>query len=156
MEVDKGLSAKGTVVCQLCVTGMKTPSHPSIHWRRNNGSAQFEPEAKGFSELSPSAPEPRVLIDCPDGYVIGTMNKPEVFRAVVEREFGTPHENIGRIPFVLSKHKPESPATAEPTIKSLASQLDRVIQKMEILQKEKEEIMEKIRARGGKIRIPKD
>ncbi|RBQ80148.1 hypothetical protein FVER14953_06613 [Fusarium verticillioides] len=83
-------------------------------------------------------------------------DKPEVFQAVVARESQPPYEIIP-IPCAISKPEPESPTTkAEPTIKYLASQLGRVIQKMEILEKEKKEIMEKIRARGGNIRIPKD
>lgn len=52
---------------------------------------------------------------------------------------------------------------AASSMDSLISQLDHVVQKMEtlqkekeILQKEKKEIMDKIRARGGKIRIPKN
>ncbi|EWG45987.1 hypothetical protein FVEG_06613 [Fusarium verticillioides 7600] len=104
---------------------------------------------------SSSAPEPRVLIECPDGCIMVITDKPEVFQAVVARESQPPYEIIP-IPCTISKPEPESPTTTEPTIKYLASQLGRVIQKMEILDKEKKEIMEKIRARGGNIRIPKD
>ncbi|KAF5600431.1 hypothetical protein FPANT_2446 [Fusarium pseudoanthophilum] len=113
----------------------------------------FTLHSRMSDKQSSSAPEPRVEIECPDGYVIGTTNKPEVFGAILARESG-PYEGIPR--YVLSKPEPESPATAEPTIMSLASQLGHVIQKIEILEKEKKDLMEKIRARGGKIRIPKD
>lgn len=122
-------------------------------------------------QQSSSAPEPRVLIECPDGCIIVITDKPEVFQAVVARESQPPYESIP-IPYAISKPEPESPTTsksddlligsdtngieAEPTIKYLASQLGRVTQKMEILEKEKKEIMDKIRARGGNIRIPKD
>ncbi|RBA18416.1 hypothetical protein FPRO05_10711 [Fusarium proliferatum] len=84
---------------------------------------------------SNSALQPRVLVDCPDGYVICTGDKPEVFEAVAAREPGPGDCNASKI----YKREPESHTT-----------------KKEILQKEKKEIMDKIRARGGKIRIPKN
>ncbi|CVL13201.1 uncharacterized protein FPRN_09978 [Fusarium proliferatum] len=111
---------------------------------------------------SNSALQPRVLVDCPDGYVMCTGDKPEVFEAVAARELG-PGDWNASFPYKIYKREPESHTTAESSMNSLISQLDHVVQKMEtlqkekeILQKEKEEIMDKIRARGGKIRIPKN
>ncbi|CCT70956.1 uncharacterized protein FFUJ_09017 [Fusarium fujikuroi IMI 58289] len=105
---------------------------------------------------SNSALQPRVLVDCPDGYVMCTGDKPEVFEAVAARELG-PGDWNASFPYKIYKREPESHTTeAESSMNSLVSQLDHVVQKMETLQKEKEEIMDKIRARGGKIRIPKN
>ncbi|KAF5644486.1 hypothetical protein F52700_2485 [Fusarium sp. NRRL 52700] len=102
---------------------------------------------------SSAALQPRVLIDCPDGNTICTADNTEVFAAVAARECSPSSSNP--IPFTFGKREPERHAT-EPTMRSLACQLDHVLGKMEILQKEKEEIMEKIRTRGGIIRIPKN
>ncbi|KAG4283169.1 hypothetical protein FPRO06_09842 [Fusarium proliferatum] len=42
---------------------------------------------------SNSALQPRVLVDCPDGYVMCTGDKPEVFKAVTARELGPADSN---------------------------------------------------------------
>ncbi|RKK15132.1 hypothetical protein BFJ68_g429 [Fusarium oxysporum] len=102
---------------------------------------------------SSSAPEPRVLVHCPDGKIMWTSENPEVSAAMVTEECA---RSIIPVTLRFSNAEREFGANDEETIDSLACQLDQILKKMERLQKEKEEIMEKIRARGGQIQIPKN
>jgi len=67
-------------------------------------------ETKKSDSQSNSALQPRVMVDCPDGYVMCAGVKPGVFEAVAAREIGPPDENL---PFEckIYKREPESHTT---------------------------------------------
>ncbi|KAF5572305.1 hypothetical protein FPANT_13197 [Fusarium pseudoanthophilum] len=108
------------------------------------------------SNQSSSNPRPPVIIRCPGGQTVYAMSESECGQAAFEDMSvrGHPRVEFSR----AERGSGESNASlgiGMSAFESLAGQLLHVLEDMEKLQKQKEEIMEQIERRGGRIEEPK-
>ncbi|KAG5797233.1 hypothetical protein H9Q69_003702 [Fusarium xylarioides] len=107
---------------------------------------------------SNSTPRPPVIIRCPGGETVYAMSKSECGQAAFEDMLDVPGRQRRFKIARAERGSDDSNASLGYGIsafESLAGQLLHVLEDIEKLQKQKEEIMEQIESRGGRIEEPK-